>query len=722
MPGITLAEPGRNCWQETEAERFGWAIDGADYFQALRESFEAARREILIVGWDIDSRVELIRDPEHPFYPSPLCETLQALVEQRDELSVHVLSWDFAMLFVLERELLPAYSFGWQESERLHFHLDGKHATGASHHQKIVIIDGKTAFLGGFDITRNRWDTSEHAPDDERRTDPYDDLYQPFHDIQAVVSGAAAAKLRELVDARWINATGSGLPKLAENSDEAPPTWPRCIEVASYDTPAVLARTWAEPKGGAITKEVEALFLDMIGSATRSIYIENQYFTSASIARALASSLKKEEGPEIVIVLPGRTAGWLEQSTMDVLRNRVLTLIERANRHDRLRIVSPIIDKLGDARVNVHAKIMVVDMHWLRIGSANLSGRSMGLDSECDLLVDGGESGAALRFVSELLAEHLGQSINEVACGLEADGLNATLDRLNGGPRRLEPLTYEKDTVDSLLESIAWIADLEKPIERIWSAPVADEIQAAIDADGRTKATAGPGSTRESGDGSGGLPLAAIGAGIVVLLAAAIAVFATSGDARSPTELLAVLEARTSGPLAPFVAGPVFALAATLFAPVTWLIALSALLFEPVVAAAVSIFGTAISTIATHRIGVTFAGPVSARLPAKLLSRVEKLAAGSDTMSMVGLRLLPIAPFAVVNIAVGIAGVALRHLLAGSLIAMIPGIVFISFSIDRARAALRGEPVFEPWIAVMIVAAGVGIIALKIMRDRRRDD
>jgi phosphatidylserine/phosphatidylglycerophosphate/cardiolipin synthase-like enzyme len=131
-----------NGWKQGKAERIGWLIDGGNYFRALRYSLEAATHEILIVGWDIDSTVELLRDHDHPLYPSPLAETLERLVEDRPGLCVHVLSWDFAWVYVLERELLPALQFGWQDSERLHFKPDRPYALGASHHQKYVVIDG----------------------------------------------------------------------------------------------------------------------------------------------------------------------------------------------------------------------------------------------------------------------------------------------------------------------------------------------------------------------------------------------------------------------------------------------------------------------------------------------------------------------------------------------------------------------------------------------------
>jgi phospholipase D1/2 len=108
METKSLFEENSNCWRRSQARRFGWLIDGEEYFTALREAFNRTEREILIVGWDIDSRTQLIRDPDHPDYPSPLAETLEALVRDNPDLRVHVLSWDFSVIYTLERELLPA--------------------------------------------------------------------------------------------------------------------------------------------------------------------------------------------------------------------------------------------------------------------------------------------------------------------------------------------------------------------------------------------------------------------------------------------------------------------------------------------------------------------------------------------------------------------------------------------------------------------------------------
>jgi phosphatidylserine/phosphatidylglycerophosphate/cardiolipin synthase-like enzyme len=323
---------------------------------------EAAEREILIVGWDIDSKVELIRDESHPLYPSPLADTLQALVERRPSLEVRVLSWDFAMVYALERELLPARQFGWEDSERLHFQLDGEHAAGASHHQKFVVVDGDLAFIGGLDLTKSRWDSRDHAADDPRRVNGDGKSYRPFHDVQAIVKGETAQQLRELAAYRWKNATGDALPHFGDIGAHAGgDTWPESVPVKARDLPACLARTWAEPDGSNVIREAERLFEDLVAAARTSIYIENQYFTSKSVTDALCTSLEKEEGPEIVLVLPATTSGWLEQLTMESLRNRALNRLCAADRHGRLEILAPVSQELDDTQINVHAKVMIID-------------------------------------------------------------------------------------------------------------------------------------------------------------------------------------------------------------------------------------------------------------------------------------------------------------------------------------------------------------------------
>lgn len=692
---------GANCWRVSHADRFGWLVDAEAYFSALRDSLGKAEREILIVGWDIDSRIELIRDPARPDYPSPLATTLEALVRDKPELRVCVLSWDFSVIYVLERELLPARSFGWQDSDRLHFVLDGQHPLGASHHQKIVVVDGALAFSGGIDLTKARWDTRQHAAGDHRRMDPDGRSYRPFHDVQAIITGEPAAHLRELVNTRWKNATGKPLPDLDPARDSAA-IWPDGVNTRSMNALAAIARTWVQPESGRDIREVRQLYLDTIATASRYIYIENQYFTSPDIADALAERLRDPSSPEIAIVMPAETSGWLEQATMDLLRSQAFERMRQADSHDKLRIVSPVLDDLVDSSINVHGKIMVVDGLTARIGSANLSQRSMGLDTECDIVVADEE--CAGMFAADLLAEHMGADVDEVAECLSGEGLFVTLDRFNGGPRRLETLQSQTGDLEQvILQPMAQIADLEKPLLRHGENPDAGD-GASADTKMHTPA---------SGWIFPGLVAAILGLWIFLGVQA--------GDEFEPGALLHRLRSVAAHPLGPWLAIPAFVAGSLVVTPVTAMIALCGLLFGPWVAVITATTGVLASTVVNHWIGAQFGSTLSPRIPSGVTRRIKRIAEASDIWSLAALRLIPIAPFTVVNLLAGASGVRLRHFLAGSLIGMGPGIVLICLSVDRARAALSGEPVFDPWIVAAIAAAGLILILLRVWRNKSRN-
>ena len=98
--------------------------------------------------------------------------------------------------------------------------------------------------------------------------------------------------------------------------------------------------------------------------------------------------------------------------------------------------------------VNLHAKLLIVDDVFLRIGSSNLNNRSLGLDSECDLAIEAADQRtrndiAAVR--DRLLAEHLVRPLEEVERAVAGDGLIAAIERLNRGQGRLRRYRIEPD-------------------------------------------------------------------------------------------------------------------------------------------------------------------------------------------------------------------------------------------------------------------------------------
>ncbi|MGB7932628.1 MAG: hypothetical protein WCH04_10475 [Gammaproteobacteria bacterium] len=106
------------------------------------------------------------------------------------------------MIFAPDRQWLSSYKMDWTTHRRLHFHLDNHNPAGASHQQKIVVIDDRVAFVGGLDFALGRWDTSGHLPDDPRRRDINSTIPQPYHDVQLMVSGTIARALGELARER----------------------------------------------------------------------------------------------------------------------------------------------------------------------------------------------------------------------------------------------------------------------------------------------------------------------------------------------------------------------------------------------------------------------------------------------------------------------------------------------------------------------------------------
>jgi phosphatidylserine/phosphatidylglycerophosphate/cardiolipin synthase-like enzyme len=442
-------------------------IDGAAYFTAFAAAVERAKKSILIVGWDINSRVRLMSDERQCGLPTELGAFLNALVSRRRSLHVHILVWNFAMIYSLERELLPVFTNGWHTSRRVHFAWDGHHPRGASHHQKIVVVDDAVAFVGGLDLTRGRWDTPRHSVKDPHRVDEDGQPYPPFHDVQMVVDGDAAAALGQVVRARWKRATGQEICVQAPATDDP---WPPGLQPDLEDVRVAIARTEPAYDNQSAVCEVEALYRDAIAAAQHSSYIENQYLTSAVIGEALAERLRQPQGPDIVLVLPQKTPGWLEKNTMDVLRARVLRRLHEADRFGRLRVYYPIVPGLDNQCLTVHAKVLVVDDRLMRIGSSNLSNRSMGLDTECDLAIEAnGEAPireAIVRFRNRLLGEHLEISPERIAEVIRTKvSLVAAVDALRGGERTFEPL---HGTVPGWLDQLipdSAIVDPARPVD-----------------------------------------------------------------------------------------------------------------------------------------------------------------------------------------------------------------------------------------------------------------
>lgn len=694
----TLLVPGRTCQRIERADRAAVVVDGDLYFQALDEALEAARDSVWILGWEIDSRMVLSGRPgsgqEHLLGPR-LNE-----IAAKHHVRIHILTWDFGMLFALERQFMPVFDLGWNSHRRIHFAMDAEHPLGASHHQKIVVIDDALAFVGGLDLTKRRWDLPGHDSRQPLRVDPDGLPYPPFHDIQMAVSGPAARALGDLARERWYRSLGVR-PAPAR---EGVTVWPESLTPEFTDVPVAIARTEPAFKGRPEVREVEALFVAAIAAARRSIYIENQYLTAVCVEEALVRRLEEPDGPEVVIVLPRRPVGWLEENVMGVLQAKVGAALCQADRHGRLGLYYPLPPGDDDGYIKIHSKLMIVDGVFLRVGSANLNNRSMGLDTECDLALESGGDASVSRAIcgvrARLLAEHLRVSPHELA-DLPADGSGmcrrvAELAARTGGMR---PFVYPDQAPALRLMELSLTLDPERPVR------VDQLMDAFVDDPGR----------------GGGRSMFILFVCVAALAVLALAWrFTPLHGLVSPQAVVSWLKSLETGPLTPLVVTGVYVAASLVLFPVSILIAATALVFPPFSGIFQSLLGCLTASAATYWLGAGLGRKAIRRLAGRRLNRISRHLASLGVLAVMFVRLVPVAPFSVINLVAGASRLPFGRFMLGTFLGMAPGIIILSLFTDRLRQAI----VQPGWrnLSLFLVAAGALLLVSLLVRKRLRRD
>ena len=396
-----------------------------------------------IIGWDIHSETPLVGPSGRvdDGLPVTLGPFLAALLAVKPDLRINILIWDFAALYAVEREWNSADKFTAGCDDRIQFCLDSSLPLGSSQHQKIVVIDNAVAFSGGLDLTIRRWDTSEHLADHPLRRDPDGEPYPPFHDVQCMVEGEAAAALGEIAAARWA-AAGCTLEGCEAVEGDR---WPASVPAGAKEIQAGIARTELRTASQSGVDEVARLFEASINSADRFIYIENQFTSATEIAEMLARRMADVPALRVLIVTPKAHSSWLESQAMQGGRGGFMTPFVAAGVADRLRILYPAVaDGEASAAVMIHSKVMIIDDGFVRVGSANINNRSMGADTECDLAFEAGceEHSEFIRGLRRRLIGHF--------CGVERShhrrkrGRSVRIHRSPCGVRRGQGLAADR--------------------------------------------------------------------------------------------------------------------------------------------------------------------------------------------------------------------------------------------------------------------------------------
>lgn len=457
-----ILKEGHNCCKIRSVDRLAMLIDGEEYYQAFFETVPKAKESIDILGWEVDSRINI--GHIHNQYPSNLRHYFNQLVKNNQGLHVNVLSWRSPFYLLFGRENFASARWKLETDKNINFRQVGHPLIYGTHHEKMVIIDNKCAFLGGMDISRKRWDTPDHKLNNPLRKDEYGNPYHPIHDIQVVLTGEMVKELKYHLKEKHMPDQVGEIKKDGE-------LWPHTNAVEVNHINAALSRTNSTKR----FKEIETLYLDAIHAAKKFIYIENQYFSSEAIINALCWKLMEKDGPEVIIILPYSYRGKFEKAIYTNERNKALKKLQHADQFNRLGFFYPgNTQKVQSRFIIVHSKFMIVDNEFLTLGSANLNNRSLHIDSELNLSLEGHEDKGVKTFIQDnlfrLLEEHLDTKKNELQKKfLETNSLLKTIRTFQEKKERtLKDITFmEVSYSESLMTLLTPMVDIRFSLPKV---------------------------------------------------------------------------------------------------------------------------------------------------------------------------------------------------------------------------------------------------------------
>src|SRR3954447_17611728 len=266
-------------------------IDGEEALGEIAAALAAARSHVHIAGWHITPGFGLVRNPSAP-------RLRDLLAELAERLQVRVLLWGGAPLpvFTPDRSEVRDAARELTRGTAIRHALDSHERPMHCHHEKLVIVDDEIAFVGGIDLTTlggDRFDMREH----EMRS------RLGWHDACVRLRGPAVADVAAHFAARW--------RETAE--EELAPTRPSPPAAANGSTTRTVQVVRTVPEriyGFAPDGEFRILeaYRRALRSATRLIYIENQFLWSPHIVEILTAKLRDPPDPRfrLIVLLPAK--------------------------------------------------------------------------------------------------------------------------------------------------------------------------------------------------------------------------------------------------------------------------------------------------------------------------------------------------------------------------------------------------------------------------------
>ena len=356
-------------------------IDGAAALPAIARALAEAHEYVHIAGWHLAPYFALERRERQVVLG-------ELLAEVAERVPVRVLVWAGAPLPLFHptrREVSRAVQ-NLVRGTRIRCEVDPREHPFHCHHEKVVVVDGEVAFVGGIDLTDaagDRFDCQSHPA--RRRLG--------WHDAAARITGPAVGDVDEHFAQRWREVTGERLER-------------RGSQGATGDKTVQVVRTVAEGMYRSLPRgefRILESYTRALRSAQRLIYLENQFLWSPEIVAILADKLRDPPHDDfrMVLLLPARANNGQDDTSGQ------LGVLSAADDGQRRLLAATIrsLSKERDDPLYVHAKVGLVDDRWLTIGSANLNAHSLMNDTELNLVCQDPDLARETR--TRLWSEHL---------------------------------------------------------------------------------------------------------------------------------------------------------------------------------------------------------------------------------------------------------------------------------------------------------------------------
>jgi len=148
--------------------------------------------------------------------------------------------------------------------------------------------------------------------------------------------------------------------------------------------------------------------------------------------------------------------------------------------------------------------------------------------------------------------------------------------------------------------------------------------------------------------------------------------------------------------------------------PITVLIVATALVFGPALGTLHSLVGSLLASLLTYAIGYFLGRDFVRQISGSKWKVVEQRVGQAGIVAATTLRLLPVAPFTIVNVISGAFRVPMRDFIVGSLLGLAPGIIVINLFAHQMVSAIRNPGLGSYTVlGVSLVVSVVGILWLR---------